>query len=37
MVKKVLQKRVHAHYSLDGHSRINHWDFVTFEQSETHD
>ena len=35
--QKVPQKRFHAHYCLDGHSGINDWDFVIFEQGETHE
>ena len=34
--QKVLQKRFHAHYCLDGHSGIDDWGFVIFEQCETH-
>ena len=33
----VPQKRFHAHYCRDGHSGINDWDFVLFEQCETHE
>ena len=32
--QKVPQKRFHAHYCLDGHSRIDDW---VFEQCETHE
>ena len=35
--QKVLQKRFHAHYCLDGHSGIDDWNFVIFEQCETHE
>ena len=35
--QKVPQKRFHAHYCRDGHSGINDWDFVLFEQCETHE
>ena len=35
--QKVPQERFHNHYCLDGHSRINDWDFVIFEQCETHE
>ena len=35
--QKVPQKRFHAPYCLDGHSGINDWDFVIFEQGETHE
>ena len=34
--QKVLQKRFHAHYCLDGHSGIDDWNFVIFEQCEPH-
>ena len=33
----VPQKRFHAHYCLDGHSGIDDWNFVLFEQCETHE
>ena len=33
---KVPQKIFHTHYCLDGHSGIEDWDFVIFEQCETH-
>ena len=33
---KVPQKLFHTHYYLDGHSGMEDWDFVTFEQCETH-
>ena len=35
--QKVPQKRFHAHCCRDGHSGINDWDFVLFEQCETHE
>ena len=34
--QKVPQKLFHTHYYLDGHSRIEDWDFVIFDQCETH-
>ena len=34
--RKVPQKLFHTHYCLDGHSGIEDWDFVIFEQCETH-
>ena len=34
--QKVPQKLFHTHYCLDGHSSIEDWDFVIFEQWETH-
>ena len=34
---KVLQKRFYAHYCLYGHSGIDDWNFVIFEQCETHE
>ena len=34
--RKVPQELFHTHYSLDGHSGIEDWDFVIFEQCETH-
>ena len=34
--RKVSQKLFHTHYCLDGHSGIEDWDFVIFEQCETH-
>ena len=34
--QKVPQKLFHNHYCLDGHTRIEDWDFVIFEQCETH-
>ena len=34
--RKVPQKLFHIHYCLDGHSAIEDWDFVNFEQCETH-
>ena len=33
--RKVPQKLFHTHYCLDGHSVIEDWDFVIFEQCET--
>ena len=33
---KVPQKLFHTHYCLDSHSGIEDWDFVIFEQCETH-
>ena len=33
---KLAQKLFHAHYCLDGHSGIEDWDFVIFEQCKTH-
>ena len=35
--QKVPQKRFHAHYCLNGHSGIDDWNFVLFEQCETHE
>ena len=35
--QKVPQKRFHARYCCHGHSGINDWDFVLFEQCETHE
>ena len=35
--QKVPQKRFHAHYFSDGHSGIDDWNFVIFEQYETHE
>ena len=35
--QKVPQKRFHAHYCRDGHSGIIDWNFVLFEQCETHE
>ena len=35
--QKVPRKRFHAHYCLDGQSGIDDWDFVIFEQCETHE
>ena len=35
--QKVPQQRFHTHYCLDGHSGIDDWDFVIFEQCETHE
>ena len=35
--QKVPQKRFHAHYCLDGHSGADDWNFVIFEQCETHE
>ena len=34
--QKVPQKRFHAHHCVDGHSGIDDWSFVIFEQCETH-
>ena len=34
---KVSQKRIHAHFCPDGHSGINDWNFVIFEQCKTHE
>ena len=34
--QKVLQKKFHTQYCLNGHSAIEDWDFVIFEQYETH-
>ena len=34
--RKVLQKLFHTHYCLDGYSGTEDWDFVLFEQCETH-
>ena len=33
--QRVPQKQFHTHYCLDGHSNIEDWDFVIFEQCET--
>ena len=33
---KVSQRLFHAHYCVDGHSGIEDWDFVIFEQCKTH-
>ena len=35
--QKVPQKHFHAYYCLDGHSEIEDWNFVIFEQCETHE
>ena len=35
--QKVLQKRFHAYYCLDGHSGIDDWNFLLFEQWEIHE
>ena len=35
--QKVPEKHFHAHYCLDGHSGINDWNFVIFEQCDTHE
>ena len=35
--QKVPQKRFHAQYCLHGHSKIDDWNFVIFEQCETHE
>ena len=34
--RKVLHKLFYTHYCLDSHSGIEDWDFVIFEQCETH-
>ena len=34
--QKVPLKLFYTHYYLDGHSRIEDWDFVIFDQCETH-
>ena len=34
--RKIPQKLFHKHYCLDGHLRIDDWDFTLFEQCETH-
>ena len=34
--RKVPQKLFHTHYCLDGHSSIEDWEFVIFEQCKTH-
>ena len=34
--QKILQKLFHDHYCLDGRLVINDWDFILFEQCETH-
>ena len=34
--RKVSQKLFHTHHSLNGHSGIEDWDFVIFEQCETY-
>ena len=34
--RKVPQKVFNTHYCLDGHSCIEDWDFVIFEQCKTH-
>ena len=34
--RKVPQKLFHTNYCLDGHSGIEDWDFVIFEQCKTH-
>ena len=34
--QKVSQKLFHTQYCLDGNSGIEYWDFVIFEQCETH-
>ena len=31
------QKRFQTHYCLDGHSQIDDWNYVFFEQCETHE
>ena len=35
-IQKVPQKLFHTHYCLDGHSGIEDWVFVIFEQCKTH-
>ena len=35
--QKVPRKQFHTHYCLDEHSGIDDWDFVIFEQCETHE
>ena len=35
--QKVSQKHFHAHYCLNVHSGIDDWDFMIFEQYETHE
>ena len=35
--QKVPQEYFHAHYCLDGRNRNDNWDFVIFEQRETHE
>ena len=34
--RKISQKLFHTHYCLDGHSSIEDWYFVIFEQCKTH-
>ena len=34
--RKISQKLFHIHYCLDGHSGIEDWDFIIFEQRETY-
>ena len=34
--RKILQKRFHDHYCLDGHLGTDDWDFALFEQCEIH-
>ena len=34
--RKVTEKLFHAHYCLDGHTGIEDWDFVIFDQCKTH-
>ena len=34
---QVPQKRFHAHSCLDGYSGIDDWNFLIFEQCETHE
>ena len=33
--RKIPKRLLHNHYSLDGHIRIDDWDFTLFEQRET--
>ena len=35
--QKVPEKRFHAYYCLDGHIGIDDWNFIIFEQCETHE
>ena len=35
--RKTPQKRFHDHYCLDHHLGIDDWDFILFEQCETHE
>ena len=34
--RKIPQNRFHDHYCLDDHLGTDDWDFILFEQSETH-